>query len=158
MSWRHSAEHDADHGHPDEGFGDAAVALEIAGQAAVLADPAQRAFNNPSLRQHDKAMLVAAAHDLNGPAARAGHGRRHPRPLISGITDNPLDEREQPSRLAQHRLGAVAILHIGRMHHYGEQQAQGVGQNMAFAAEGLLARVGARWVERGPPFCAPFAV
>ena len=78
MSWHHSANHDADHGHPHEGFGDAAMALEIVGQTVVVAEPAQRAFDNPSLRQHDKAVFVAAAHDLNGSAARAGDGRRHP--------------------------------------------------------------------------------
>ena len=111
---RHSAKHDADHGHPHDGFGHAAMALEIASQAAVLADPAQLAFDYPPLRQHGKSMRVAVAHELNGPAVGAGHGRRHPRPLISGTRDNPLDEREPPSRLAQQRLCAVAFLHIGR--------------------------------------------
>ena len=39
--------------------------LEVAGQTAVVADPAQRPFDDPALRQHDEAVLVAAADDLD---------------------------------------------------------------------------------------------
>ena len=131
-----------------------AMGLEIADQSVEAADPAQCAFDNSSLRQHDNAMLVAVAHDPNGPVARAGQSGRYPRPLIGAS----LDKREPPSRLAQQRLGAVAILHMGRMHQHTEQRAHGVGRNMAFAAGGPLARIVARWVEGGPPFCPPFAV
>jgi hypothetical protein len=44
------------------------------------------------------------------------------------------------------------------MHHHGEQQAERVGQYVALAAEGFLARVVARWVECPAPFCVPFDV
>ena len=132
--------------------------LEVACQSAVVADPSKRPLHDPALGQHHEAMPIAAAHDLDPPAASAGHGGRHLRALVSGVTDNALDEREQPPRLAQQRLGAVAILHIGPMHHHGEQQAERVRQYVALAAKGFLARVVARCIECRAPFCAPFEV
>lgn len=132
--------------------------FEVACQSAVMADPAECPLDDPALGQHDEAMPVAAAHDLDPPAASAGHGGCHLRPLIAGVADDALDEGEQPPSLAQQRLGAVAILHIGRVHHHAEQQAERVGQYVALAAEGLLARIVARCIERRAPFCAPFEV
>ena len=153
-----SAEHDADHGHAHERCGDAEVALEVARQAAVAADPSDRALDDPALRQHDEFVPVAAAHDLDLPGAGAGGGGGHPRPLIAGIADDALDEREQTSHLAQQWLGSIAVLHMRRLHDDAEQQAQRVGQQMALAACDLLARVVAGRIERRAPFCAPFAV
>jgi len=65
---------------------------------------------------------------------------------------------EQPARLAQQRFGAVAVLHVGRVDHHGEQQAGRVGQQMALAPGDLLGRVMAGWVERTAPSCAACAV
>jgi hypothetical protein len=134
------------------------VPLEVAGKTAVVADPAQRSLDNPALGQHDKAVSVAAAHDLDLPSACAGRGSRHLGPLVARITDNALDEREQTPRLAQQGFSAVAVLHAGRMHHDAEQQPQRIGQDMALAPDDLLARVVTGGVERRAPFCAPFAV
>jgi hypothetical protein len=44
------------------------------------------------------------------------------------------------------------------MHDHREQQAEGVGQQVALATDDLLARVVAGRVERRAPFCAAFAV
>jgi hypothetical protein len=158
VPWRETPEHDADHGHAHEGGGDACVALEVAGQTAVVADPAQRALDDPALGQHDKAVLVTTAHDLDLPSACAGRGSRHLGTLIAGIADDALDEWEQTPRLAQQGFSSVAVLHAGRMHHDVEQQPKRIGQDMALAADDLLARVVTGRIERRSPFCAPFAV
>ena len=134
------------------------MVFEVARQSSVVADPAQRSLDDPALRQHNKAVFVAATDDPDLPTASAGDGGRHLRPLVVGVADDTLDERKQPPRLAQQRLGAVAILNIGRMHHHGEQQAERVRQYVALAADNFLARIVARWVKRRAPFCAPFAV
>ena len=134
------------------------MSLEVARQAAVAADPGNGALHNPALRQHDEAVPVAPAHDLQGPGAGAGHGGRHLRSLVPGVADDPLEEGELPPRLPQQRLGAIAVLHIGRVDHDAEQQAQRVGQQVALAADDLLARVVAGRIERAAPFCAAFAV
>ena len=132
--------------------------LEVSDQSPVTADPADRALDDPPLGQHDEAVLVAAADDLERPGAGAGHDGTHPRPLIARIADDPLDEGKQPADLAQHGFGAVAVLHVRWMHDHAEQQAERVGQQVALAPNDLLARVIAGRVERSAPFCAAFAV
>ena len=134
------------------------MALEVAGEAAVAADPSDGAFDDPPLRKHDEFVLVAAAHDLDLPRAGARNGGRHLRSLITGIADDALNEWEHLARLAQQRLGTVAILHIGGMHDHRQQHADGIGQQVALAAEDLLASVITGRIERRAPFCAPFAV
>ena len=50
MSWPGQAsEHDADHGETDERGGGSGVALEVAREASVVADPCQSALNDPTL-------------------------------------------------------------------------------------------------------------
>src|SRR5829696_9671189 len=44
----------------------------IAGEPTTTADPCEGAFDDPSFRHDDEAVLVAAAHDLQFPHARAG--------------------------------------------------------------------------------------
>jgi len=41
----------------------------------------------------------------------------------------------------QDHLGSLAVLHVGRMHHHHQHQAQGVHQQTSFAPGHLLARV-----------------
>ena len=87
-----------------------------------------------------------------------GDGGGHLRPLIARIADDAFDDREQPARLTQQRFGAVAVLNLGGMDDHRERYADGVGQQVARAADDLLARVVAGRVERRAPFCAAFAV
>ena len=97
-------------------------------------------------------MLVAASDDLHLPWSGSLDRRSHSRPLVAGIADDPLDERELATHLAKQWLGAVTILDIGRMHLHAQQQPKRIGQDVALAAKGLLARVITRRVERRPPF------
>ena len=65
MVWSGQAtQHDADHGEAEEGGDGFGVALEVAGQAAVAADPGKGALDDPSLGQHDEAMSIASFDDL----------------------------------------------------------------------------------------------
>ena len=134
------------------------MALVVSGEPAAAADPGEGALHNPALWEDDKAVAVAAADDLQLPDAGAGDGGLPLLPLIARIGDDALDEREAPSGLPQQRLGAVAILHAGRVDVDGEQQAERVGQDGALAAQHRLARVIAGRVERSPPLRAPFAL
>ena len=136
--------HDADHGEADEGGGTAEVTLVVAWQPAMMPDPSERSVNDPPLRQHDEAMLVAASHDLQFPRPGPLHGRRHLRSLVSAVANHPLDEGKQSARLLQERLGAVAILHIRRVDHHAQQQPERVGRIWR-----LRRRV---FFERRPPF------
>lgn len=118
----------------------------------MVADPADRALDDPPLWQHDEAVLVASSDDLRLPWPGARHGGRHLRPLIAGIPDDPFKEWKLAARLAQQRFGPVAVLDIGWVDHYAQQQPERVCQDVALAAKGLLASIVTRRVERGPPF------
>lgn len=144
--------HDADHGEAEEGGDGAGVALEVARQASVAADPGEGALDNPALGQGDEAPGVAALDDLQRPAARVGDGLGHPGPLIAGIGEDALDEGEQAPSLAQDLAGAVAVLDVGRMNDDAQEQAERIDEDVALAARDLLARVIPLRVERRPPF------
>lgn len=130
----------------------------VPGEPAEAADPCERPLDDPSLRQDDEAVAVAAAHDLQLPRPGPGNGGFHFWTLVSGIADDALDEWEGPSCLPQEGLRPVAILHAGWVHNHTEQEPHRVGQNVALAADHLLAGIVAGRVERSPPLRAPFAV
>jgi hypothetical protein len=103
-------------------------------------------------------VAVTAAHDLEFPRTGAGHDSLHLATLIACVGNDALDKGKTPSSLPQQRLGPVSILHAGRMDTDGQEQAQRVGQDVALAAQDLLARVIAGRVKRGPPLTAPFVL
>ena len=103
-------------------------------------------------------MPVTAANDLENPRAGPGDRIVHSSTLIACISDDPLQKRKAPPRLSQQGLRPVPVLHVGGMHVDGQQQSERVGQDVALAAQHLLASVVARRVERGPPLRAPLAV
>lgn len=153
-----AAEHDADHGEANEGGDGPGVALEVAGEATVAGDPGEAAFDDPTLGQDDEAMQLGAFHDLELPTAGPGDGGGHFRPLVTAIGEDRLDEREQAAGPAQQQIGAVAILHVGRVDHDVQEQAERVDENVPFAARDLLARIEALRIDRRPPFCAALAL
>ena len=74
-----ASEHDADHGQPNEGSDGAGIALEVACQAAIAADPGQGSFDDPTLGQDDEFVQFVALDDLDTQrpvlaAARATRG------------------------------------------------------------------------------------
>ncbi len=130
----------------------------IASKATAAADPGQRPLNNPSLREDDKPVPVAATYDLELPPASPGDNGLHLAALVARIRDDAFDKGKAPARLPQQRLGSIPVLHAGRMNANREEQAEGVGQDVALAAKHLLARVIPRRIKRGPPLRAPFAL
>ena len=153
MVWLGQAfEHEADHGKANEGGDRSRVALEIAGQASIAADPGERPLDDPSFWQDDEAMEIGALDDLDLPASGSGHGFGHFRPLISGVGEDPLDEWKTPARLAQQIAGAVAVLNVGWQNAHAEEQTERVDEDVALAPRDLLARVIALRIERGAPF------
>ena len=91
--------------------------LEVTRQPAMMADPANRALDDPPLGQHDEAMLVATSNDLHVPWPGPLHGCGHLRSLVTRIADDPLDEGELPTGLAQQGFSAIAVLDVGRVDH-----------------------------------------
>jgi hypothetical protein len=99
MSWLDQAsEHETDHGEADEGGGGSGVTLEVARKAAVVADPCEGSFDDPTLGQDDEAMQLVALDDLDPPSARLCDGGSGFRSLIAGIGEDALDEGEEAVR------------------------------------------------------------
>ena len=147
-----SSQHDADHSEAEEGGDGSGVALEVAGQAAVAADPGEGALDDPALGQDDEAMGIAALDDLQGPGAGLGDDVGHFGSLIAGVGKDAFDERKGSPRGAQQVARAIAVLKIGRVDGDAQQEAQRIDQDVALAAGDFLARIKALRVERRAPF------
>ena len=145
-------QHDADHGEAEEGGDGSGVTLEVAGQAAVAADPGKGTLDDPSLGQDDKAMGIAALDDLQGPGSGFGDDLRHFWSLIPGVGKDAFDKREGSPRRAQKLARTIAILHVGGVDRDVQQEAQRIDQDVALAAGDFLARIEALRVERRAPF------
>ena len=87
-------EHDADHGEANEGGCGSRVALEVARKTTVVANPCERALDNPSLGQNDEAMRLVAFDDLQLPATGLGDGCGRLGSLIASIGEDAFDEGE----------------------------------------------------------------
>ncbi len=154
MSWLGQAsEHDADHGETDESRHRSRVALEIAGEASVVADPSEGSFDDPPLGQDDEPMQLVALDDLELPGAGLDDGRRCPHSLVGGIGEDALDEGKEAARASiEDERRAIAILHASGMDDNVHQKTERIDENMPLAARDLLARIKALRVERGAPF------
>ena len=151
MAWLDQAfEHDADHGETDEGCDRSRVALEIAGEASISADPGERPLDDPSFWQDDEAVEIGALNDLEFPASRSGDSLRHFRPLVSGVGEDPLDEGKAPPRPAQQIARCVTVLKVGRQNAHAKEQTERVDENVTLAPGDFLARVITLWVTRRP--------
>src|SRR5207237_10758840 len=120
-----ASEHDADHGQSDEGSDGAGVALEIACQAAIAADPGQGSFDDPALGQYDEFVQLVALDDLEHPTTGPGCGLRGAGSLITGIGEDALDEGEEAAGAPiENQALPVAVLDVGAMHDAVQQAAR----------------------------------
>jgi hypothetical protein len=153
MTWSGQAsEHDADHGEADEGGDGAGIALEVARQATIAADPGEGSFDDPASGEDDKLVSVGALDDLDHPSTGAGDRLRGLRSLIASIGENALDEGEGATRLVQNVAHTVAILNVGGVDDDAQQEAERIDENVALAPRDLLARIETLRVKCGAPF------
>lgn len=152
--------HELDHGEAyQRGCGSGQI-LEIPREAAVATDPCQSSLDDPALGDDREAFLGARTlNDFNPPCARLAHGVANARPLVSSIGKDNLDERKSAAHPFGQNLGrAIPVLYARRMNHDAQQEPLMVGQDMALDALGLLARIEADGIKRGPPFAADLAL
>ena len=135
------------------------MTLEVLGEAATAADPGKRALDDPSFRENDEAMQFIALDDLQRPVSGLCDNRCHLRCLIAGVGEDPFDKGEQTaSAPIEDQPSAIAILQVGGVDDHVQQEAERVDEDVPLATLDLLARVIARRIDRGPPFCAPLAL
>lgn len=148
-----ASEHDADHGQSDEGSDGAGVALEIACQAAIAADPGQGSFDDPALGQDDEFVQFVALDDLDHPTPGVGSRSRDAWSLIAGIGEDALDEGEEAAGTSiENQSRPVTVLNIAGMDDDVQQKAERIDQDMALAPGDLLARIKPLRVKCGAPF------
>src|SRR5438067_9091626 len=148
-----ASQHDADHGQPDEGSDGAGVALEIARQTAIAADPGEGALDDPALGQHDEFVQLVALDDLQYPTTGAGSRSRGARSLIAGIGEDARNEGEEAAGASiENQPRPIAVLNVGGMYDDVQQESERVDQDMALAPGDLLARIKPLRVKRGAPF------
>lgn len=85
-------------------------------------------------------MCERALDDLEAPIAEGGDAG-HLWPLITGIGENAVDEREALACPAQKRADAVAVLNVGGKNVDVQQEAERIDENVPLAARDLLARI-----------------
>src|SRR5690606_18670420 len=111
-------------------------ALDVTGEAAVDASPGEGALDDPALGLDDEAG-VGALDDLDGTRRSGGDAR----PLVAGVREDALNEREAPGDPLENQRRAVAILHAGGTDLDAQHQAKGVGDQVSLAALDPLSRV-----------------
>lgn len=118
------------------------MALEVAGEAAVSADPSKGSLDDPSFGHDDEAMSIASLDDLQHPATFGCNSLSCFLGLVAGVGEDALDEwKQRPRALVDHEVRAVAILDIGGMNSDAQQEAERIDQDVPLAALDLLARV-----------------
>ena len=117
-------------------FAVSAEALDVSCEAAVDAGPGEGALDDPARRLHDEPG-VGALDDLDW--TRGGRGNA--RPLVTGVREDALEEREAPGDPVEDQRRAVAILHPGGVDLDAQHQAEGVGDQVPLAALDPLSRI-----------------
>lgn len=135
--------------------GGAGAVFEILRQPTAAAEPTERSFNDPPLREHlEAARLIGALDDLDLPVTERPHRGGRSGTLVRAVGGDARDERERPARLFEQRQGAITILDVGRVNVGRQDQAERVDQDMTLLPFDLLARVIARRVDASAPFSA----
>jgi hypothetical protein len=134
--------------------------LPILGESAAAVEPRQRPLNDPALGQHHESLgLIRALDDLRSQVRQDFLSALwNWCPLITGVSEQRLQERIHPEQGRKQQDAAVAILDVSGMNDGVEQQTQRIYQNVAFLALDLFARIIAMRIDAGPPFSALFTL
>ncbi len=116
----------------------------IFAESARAAEPSKGSFDDPASGQDLEAMECFRMLDNFQPGATAGTQGPHPLDERASVATVGPDAPQPPVTLPQgceQQSGAIAILHIGRMHADQEDQSQGVDQRMSLSSRHLLASI-----------------
>lgn len=133
-----AVEHQADHGEGDHGFGDLRQFPVVLGQTSPSTEPAERSFNNPSVRDHDEAGRPGNAADDDQRQAEEEAGEQDSDPVVDVVGEHGLEPAIELLDLLQQIPGAVGILDIGGVDDHAQEQSHTVDRDMALAALHLL--------------------
>src|SRR5579875_270534 len=139
-----ASQKESDRSNLDQGFAAGRQALIIASQTPVPDQPAQSAFHFPSVPLDLEASREANQFAIDdGPWVRFGHNFGVPtqmhfdpgneRPSRAAVSEQMRKARETASQLLQEQGSLSTIDEPSRMNLDGEQQSEGINQNMPLA-------------------------
>ena len=151
---REPMKHQVDHCDKYHRFAASGQHFIVLAHPTIPADPAEGPLHDPTPRQDRKPNdIIATFDDLQNPVSE----RSCPFDQFAGIAAVRPDQLQAsipPTKLAQHQLGAVAILNVAGMNNDSQNQSHRVNDNMPLATVDLLARV----VTVRPPFSVVFTL
>jgi len=107
--------------------------------AAVFAEPAKGALDDPAPGQYDEAFGAGRLADHFHAQAQRCRGRRDEWSLIAGISPEQLQIGGARLGLGEHGGRAHRVLYAGWLHEHSQRQALGIDRDMTFTANYLLA-------------------
>ncbi|CAM02034.1 IS605 OrfB family transposase [Saccharopolyspora erythraea NRRL 2338] len=137
-----------DHGPADHGFVMFGAAFVVAHAAAMLVDPGQSAFHDPSTWQDNEPHLTCEFRDDFDADPEQRLGPVDERACVAGIGPDQADTRAQIAQASQEVASGDAVLGLGTGHEHADQETERIHSDVAFTAVDLLARVEA------PTLCA----
>src|ERR1700733_11093789 len=116
--------------------------LEVLGEASASAEPGEGALDDPSARQELEAFDPRRTlDDFDRPWAAIVDGGAQLRAPVDAVCEDVAQAGETSAERAQQRHGAVRVLDVGLMDLAGQQEALGIGDDMALAAFDALAGI-----------------
>jgi len=104
----------------------------VLGQPATAPEPTDRAFDDPTFGQNDKALRPIGTADDFGDQVRHDNrqGVMEHRPRVGAVGKQLFEERELAEQCGEEHQATVAILNIGGRHQRMQQQTQSVDENV----------------------------
>jgi hypothetical protein len=110
------------------------------GEAAISAEPEERALDHPATRQHDDAVhIVRPFDDLHAQDRHFGHSGLDLPGVVTAIGPDQFEPGKAPAYLVEDQPGTVAVLDRGGVDDDPHRQSLGVDQGVDLAALHLLA-------------------
>jgi len=154
-----ASEHEPDHGEADKGSHGSCVALIVARQPTIAANPCKCALYDPAFRQDNELVELIALDNFDDPTSGIRGSKSGARALITGIGKDAHNEWKQcPRALVENERSAIAILDVGGVNRDAQQETKRVDEDVPLAACDFLARIVALCIDKSPPFSADLAL
>ena len=138
----HSPHEELNRGDDQPGFSAGDRCFEVFGQAPVTIEPGKGPFDYPAAGEGFEADGVGRAlDDFDSPLTEIPQGVEQLLPGIGAIGKQMAQPRKEVVDRFDHEHRAVAILHISGMDIGPDQQAGGIGDDVAFTPFDLLAGI-----------------
>ena len=113
-------------------------------QAARLDEPAKGSFDDPPFRQDLEPFHVVAAFDnleINASMSFELGYFLHQLAGIASVGPDPLEPAVGGGEARHQQAGSITVLHVGGSHLEGEDEAEGVYQDVSLSSCNLLTRI-----------------